>query len=50
MTRAVMHFHHFEFEEAISYNMGVVLVYPLLIWVWFTWIKDAASKSGLFHK
>jgi len=48
MTRAVMHFHHFEYEKAISYNMGVVLVYPLLIWVWFRWIREASRKSRLF--
>lgn len=47
MTRAVMHFHHFEFEEAIFYNMGVVAVYPFLIWLWFSWVKGTASELNL---
>ena len=40
MTRAVMHFHHFEFEEAVYYNMFVVLIYPGLVWVWFRWVRQ----------
>ena len=50
MTRAVMHFHHFEFEDAIFYNYGVVLVYPLLVWVWVKWIRGAVNELGFIKK
>jgi Ni/Fe-hydrogenase subunit HybB-like protein len=50
MTRAVMHFHHFEFSDAIYYNMGVVLVYPLLIIVWYIWVKAALKETGLLKQ
>jgi hypothetical protein len=39
MTRAVMHLHHFETDDAIYFNKGVFLVYPGLIYIWFTWVK-----------
>ena len=39
MTRAVMHFHHFDFLEAIYYNTLVVLIYPLLLWLWQKWVR-----------
>lgn len=46
MTRAVMHFHHFQFEDAIFFNTGVVAAYPFLIWLWYRWTKAAAIGSG----
>jgi hypothetical protein len=45
ITRAVMHLHHFEFEEAIYYNYGVVVVYPLLFIIWIKWTKDALQHA-----
>jgi hypothetical protein len=48
MTRAVMHLHHFQFEDAIFYNYGVVVIYPALVIVWFIWVKRAAARLGLF--
>ncbi len=50
MTRAAMHFHHFEFEDAIFYNTGIVLVYPLLVWMWVKWINQATIGIGLRKK
>ncbi len=44
ITRAVMHFHHFEFEEAIYYNMLVVLVYPALVGLWCLWTYQSYKK------
>lgn len=35
MTRAVLHFHHFEFSEGVYYNTGVLVIYPALIALWF---------------
>ncbi|MCF8245192.1 MAG: DUF2752 domain-containing protein [Saprospiraceae bacterium] len=48
MTRAVMHFHHFEFSDAIFFNYGVVAIYPALVVVWFIWVKKAATRLGLW--
>lgn len=41
MTRAVMHLHHLELDEAIYYNYGVVLIFPTLILVWCIWVRAA---------
>ena len=49
MTRAVMHFHHFEIEEAVYYNIGVVVIYPALVFVWFVWARAAARRSGIWQ-
>jgi hypothetical protein len=34
MTRAIQHFIHFEFQTAINYNPLVMLVFPLLVYLW----------------
>lgn len=34
ITRAVMHFIHFEFAEALKFNKLVVLVVPFLVYLW----------------
>ena len=39
MTRAVMHLHHLEPDDAIYFNKGVFLIYPGLIFVWFSWLR-----------
>ncbi|MDX2249054.1 MAG: DUF2752 domain-containing protein [Bacteroidia bacterium] len=44
ITRAVMHLHHFEFDDAIYYNNGVFVIYPLLIVVWGYWLYLAAIQ------
>jgi len=43
MTRAVMHFIHFNFTEAMTYNKLVILVLPLLI---LGWLKIVLSLFG----
>lgn len=44
MTRAVMHFHHFQFDDAIYFNRGSFLVYPALVAVWVMWTVKAWKK------
>ena len=44
MTRAVMHFHHFEFSDAIYYNWGVLWAFPLIISIWLLWTIRAAIR------
>lgn len=34
ITRAVMHFIHLEFKEAMMYNKLVVFVVPFLVYLW----------------
>jgi len=41
ITRAIMHLHHFNFEEALYYNSLSFAVYPALIAIWFVWVKAA---------
>ncbi|HMQ48778.1 MAG TPA: DUF2752 domain-containing protein [Saprospiraceae bacterium] len=38
MTRAVMHFIHFEFNEAVYHNVLVLPVAPLLLFLWVKWL------------
>jgi hypothetical protein len=47
MTRAVMHFHHFDFTEAVYYNLGVVVIYPFLIWLWQHWVRAELGYLGM---
>ena len=49
MTRAIMHFHHWEFADAIYFNMGSVLVYPGLIITWGMWVFSAAKRLDLLR-
>jgi len=43
ISRAVMHFHHLEFDEAVYFNPLVLGVYPFLVGLWFKWVYDAAK-------
>ncbi len=47
ITRAVMHFHHFEFADAAYFNKLVFAVYPLLIYIWVDWVKGTANNLGI---
>jgi hypothetical protein len=44
MTRAVMHFHHLEFDDAVFYNQGVLFVFPGLVYVWGLWLYRSAKR------
>jgi len=48
MTRAVMHFHHFQFAAAFQFNKGVVVAYSTLVVVWGIWVRQAANKLRLW--
>lgn len=47
MTRAIMHMHHFQFDDAVFYNLGSVVVYPTLIVIWAIWVKKAATRLSI---
>ncbi len=44
MTRACMHFIHLDFTEAISYNLLVLIVFPILAFIWFMWFRKDYKK------
>ena len=48
MTRAVMHFIHFDFDSAIYYNYGSFIVVPVLGFLWVKWTINAAKRVGLW--
>lgn len=41
ITRAVQHFIHFDFATAWKFNKLVVLVVPILFFVWLNWLSKA---------
>ncbi len=47
ITRAVMHFHNFQYSDALFYNYGVVIVYPILIMMWLIFVKASLQNLGL---
>jgi hypothetical protein len=47
LTRGVMHFHHFNYTDAIYFNPLVIIVYPLLVYLWYIWLRSAISKVRL---
>lgn len=47
MTRAVMHMHHLEIDEAVYYNTGVIAVFPALVVIWGVWVYQAARRLNL---
>ncbi|TAE51137.1 MAG: DUF2752 domain-containing protein [Bacteroidetes bacterium] len=50
MTRAVMHLHHLQIEEAMYYNPGVVAVFPGLVILWGVWVWKSMRKLELLPK
>ncbi|MBR4995752.1 MAG: DUF2752 domain-containing protein [Alistipes sp.] len=45
MTRALYSLLHFDFSGAWDYNRAVVIVAPLLIWVWIKWILTLVKTA-----
>ena len=45
MTRAVMHFIHFEFEEAWNFNKLSFIVVPLLFPLWLKAVFEARGRQ-----
>ncbi len=44
MTRAVMHMHHLDFETAIYYNTGVLVIFPALVVLWGVWVYRSVKR------
>jgi hypothetical protein len=44
ITRAIQHAIHFDFYTAWNYNKLVVIVAPILFFVWLKWVRDAWRK------
>lgn len=45
LTRATMHFMHFEFQEAWNYNKLVFIVVPMLSVLWLKAVYDIQGKK-----
>ena len=50
LTRATMHIHHLQFDQAYSFNVLSFLFYPFLVYLWFRWLIIASKSAGLFQK
>jgi len=50
LTRATMHMHHMEWQEAIYFNTGIVVIYPALVIVWAWWFFKAIQRQRNFAK
>lgn len=48
MTRAIMHLHHLDFENAAFYNTGSFLIYFGLVYVWGLWVKNSSTILGFY--
>lgn len=48
MTRAVVHMHHAEWQDAIYYNNAVAVVYPALVGIWCLWMYKAWKRQQRF--
>ena len=44
MTRAVMHLHHLDIDEAVYYNTGVLVAYPALVIIWAYWVRNTWKR------
>jgi hypothetical protein len=44
MTRAIMHLHHIELDDALYFNKGSFIVYPALVLLWFVWTKQSLKQ------
>ena len=45
MTRAMASVAYLDFEAAWDYNRAVVVVAPLLVWLWGKWVWQLAKKE-----
>lgn len=48
MTRAIMHMHHFDFDDAVYFNRGSFLIYPALAIIWGLWVYRAAKRLDIW--
>ena len=49
ITRAVLSGLHFNFEDAINYNIMVVIVLPLLIDIWIRITMSLYNKTSAYR-
>jgi len=47
-TRAVQHFHHFEFGDALYFHSLSPLIYGFLLFLWISWTYHTAARLGVF--
>jgi hypothetical protein len=50
MTRAIVSAMHLKFREAWNFNRLVVIVFPLLIWVWIRIVVSLICNNWIYRK
>ena len=50
MTRAVQHFLHLDFKTAWDFNRLVVIVFPILVYLWFQELLSTHKKIRSINK
>jgi len=48
LTRSIMNIIHFDFSEALYHNILGFIVFPLLVYVWWQWLKKPLKHLGYF--
>lgn len=46
MSRALLSVMYFDFEAAWNYHRGVVVVAPILVWLWMKWIVKEVQREN----
>ena len=46
MTRALVSLLYLDFDAAWAYHRGVVVVAPLLVWIWAKWIYNEVRRAA----
>ena len=46
MTRALVSLLYLDFDAAWAYHRGVVVVAPLLVWIWAKWIYNEVRRAS----
>lgn len=47
LTRGVMHLIHFDVESALYFNPLSFIALPVLVWIWYKWLRGAINKARL---
>jgi len=49
ISKAIMHLHHFEFDDALYHNSFSFILYPFLIFVWSVLVLRVLIRLGFLN-